>query len=328
MKFYSINKTDLAKSTFELLESTNDDNNLKIDEFSDGEFQPVFRKSIRDEVVYILADGSSSNDLIKLSLTIDAAKRSGAYKINVIYPFLPYSRQDKLKNGIRSSISARAVANILQSVGMTKLITIELHAGSIMGMYDIPVIHLNGNKIFTDYLKGLNLENVCICPPDAGAVERNRDLARVFPESVTALIEKTRVRFNEIASMVLIGEENVKGRNILLGDDILDTGGTLSKASHLLKSKGALSVRAVIPHFVSSGNALNNIYNSAIDELIVSDTVFGAAEKIEIYNKKFNTPNSIGILPKISLVSCDQLLSNSIQRLVSKLSINELNMIG
>lgn len=328
MKFYSINKSDLAKRTFELLNSTNDDSNLKIDEFSDGEFQPVFRESIRDEVIYILADGSSSDDIIKLSLTIDAAKRSGANKINIIYPFLPYSRQDKLKNGIRSSISARAVANILQSVGMSKLITVELHAGSIMGMYDIPVIHLNGNKIFTKYLKSIGLENICICPPDAGAVERNRDLARSFPESVTALIEKTRVRFNEVSSMILIGEENVRGKNILLGDDILDTGGTLSKASHLLKNKGALSIRAVIPHFVSSGNALYNIYNSAIDELIVSDTVYGADEKISEYNEMYNKPNEFGILPKITLVSCADLLSNSIQRLTSKLSINELNMLS
>ena len=327
MKFYSINKSELAQKTFELLESSNDDSNLKIDKFSDGEFQPVFKESIRDEVVYILADGSSSEDIMKLCLTIDAATRSGCYKVNVIYPFAPYSRQDKLKNGIRSSISARTLANMLQSVGLDKLITIELHAGSIMGMYDVPVIHLNGNKIFTDYLRNLNISDVCVCPPDAGAVERNKDLAKVFPDSVTAMIEKTRVKFNEISSMILIGQENVKGRNVILGDDILDTGGTLSKASHLLKQKGASTLRAVIPHFVASGNALENIYNSSIDELIVSDTVFGTMEKVEYYNRHFTTPNSSGIIPKITVISCSDLISNSIKRLNSKLSINELNMI-
>jgi len=328
MKFYSINKSDLAKKTFGILNTSNDDNNLKIDEFSDGEFQPVFKESVRDEIVYILADGSSSSDIIKLCLTIDAAKRSGAYKINVIYPFAPYSRQDKLKNGIRSSISARTLADILQSVGLNKLITIELHAGSIMGMYDIPVVHLNGNKIFTKYLKDLNLNNVCICPPDAGAVERNKDLAKAFPESVTALIEKTRVKFNEISSMVLIGQENVKNRDILIADDIIDTGGTLSKSSHLLKDNGALSIRAVIPHFVASGKVLENIYNSAIDELIISDTVFGTNQKVNEYYSTYKTPNSVGIIPKITIISSSELISNSIQRLNNKLSINDLNMIG
>lgn len=328
MKFYSLNKSDLANKTFQLLDSPNQDSSLKIDEFSDGEFQPVFRESVRDEEVYILADGSSSEDIIKLCLTIDAAKRSGCYKVNVIYPFAPYSRQDKLKNGIRSSISARTLANMLESVGIDRLITIELHAGAIMGMYSVPVVHLNGNRIFTEYLKNLNLSDVCVCPPDAGAVERNKDLAKVFPNSLTAMIEKTRVRFNEISSMVLIGQENVKDRNVVLADDILDTGGTLSKASHLLKEKGALSLRAVIPHFVASGKSLENIYNSAIDELIISDTVFETNKKVDFYNNHFNKPNSLGIIPKITVVSCSTLISNSIKRLNSKLSIHELNVIG
>lgn len=328
MKFYSLNKSELAEQTFELLNTSNNDSNLKIDKFSDGEFAPVFRESIRDEVVYILADGNSSEDIIKLCLTIDAAKRSGAYKINVIYPFAPYSRQDKLKNGVRSSISARTLANMLQAVGLNKLITIELHAGSIMGMYDIPVIHLNGNRIFTKYLKSLELDNVCICPPDAGAVERNRDLAKAFPDSVTALIEKTRVKFNEISSMVLIGEENVLGRDVIIGDDILDTGGTLAKASHLLKQKGAKSIRAVIPHFVASGEALQNIYNSAINELVVSDTVFGTVNKIRQYKEQYTQPNSIGILPEITIVSCSEIISNSVQRLNNRMSIYDLNAIN
>jgi ribose-phosphate pyrophosphokinase len=128
--------------------------------------------------------------------------------------------------------------------------------------------------------------------------------------------------------MVLIGQENIKGRNVILGDDILDTGGTLSKASHLLKKNGALTLRAVIPHFVASGNALENIYNSLIDELIVSDTVFGTTKKVEYYKTHFTNPNSFGIIPKITVISCSDLISNSINRLNSKLSIDELNMIN
>jgi ribose-phosphate pyrophosphokinase len=329
MKFFSLNKSKLSKELFYLLGTSNDDYKLNIDKFSDGEFQPVFRESVRDEIVYILADGSSSEDVIKLCLTIDAAKRSGAYKINVIYPFIPYSRQDKLKNGIRSSISARTIADMLQAVGLDQLITIELHAGSIMGMYQKPVIHLNGNKIFSNFLKNLNLENLCICPPDAGAVERNKDLAKAFPNSLTALIEKTRVKFNEISSMVLIGEENVKGKNVLIADDILDTAGTLSKASILLKEKGALSVSAVIPHFVASGKVIENIYNSAIDKLYISDTVYGTSTKVEAYYNYTNQINNkFGIIPKIEIISCSNLLAESIKRLNNKLSINDLNMIS
>lgn len=327
MKFFSINKSELSKSLFELLNIQNNDENLIIDKFSDGEFQPVFKESIRDEDVYIMADGSSAQDIIKLCLTIDASKRAGSKSITVIYPFAPYSRQDKLKNNIRSSISSRTLADMLQAVGMNRLITIELHAGAIMGMYSIPVIHLNGNKIFTNYIKSLKIENICICPPDAGANERNRDFAKAFPNSVSALIEKTRVKFNEIASMVLIGEENVNNRNVIVVDDLMDTVGTAKKSSILLKEKGALTVTFVATHGVLSGNALENIYNSAINDLVISDTVYGTYEKVKEYNRLYTTPNSLGILPKITIISCSDFLSETIQRLNSHRSIDELNMV-
>lgn len=327
MKFFSINKSELSKSLFESLNIQNNDENLIIDKFSDGEFQPIFKESVRDEDVYIMADGSSAQDIIKLCLTIDASKRAGSKSITVIYPFAPYSRQDKLKNNIRSSISSRTLADMLQAVGMNRLITIELHAGAIMGMYSIPVIHLNGNKIFTNYIKSLKIENICICPPDAGATERNKDFAKAFPNSVSALIEKTRVKFNEIASMVLIGEENVNNRNVIVVDDLMDTCGTAKKASIILKEKGALTVTFIATHGVLSGNALENIYNSAINELVISDTVYGTYEKIKEYNRLYTTPNSLGILPKITLISCADFLSQTIQRLNSRRSIDELNMV-
>lgn len=328
MKFFSLNKSQLAANVFEMLNIQNKDSNLTIDEFSDGEFQPIFRESVRDEEVYIMADGSSANDIVRLCLTIDAAKRADAKSVNVIYPFAPYSRQDKLKGNIRSSISARTLADMLQAVGLSKLITIELHAGAIMGFYNVPVIHLNGNKIFTDYIKSLKLNNICICPPDAGATERNRDFAKAFPDSVSALIEKTRVKFNEIASMVLIGEENVVGRNVLTIDDMVDTAGTLNKSSILLKQKGALTIRAVGTHGVLSGKWDENIYNSALTELVISDTVRGTYEKVEYYNGKYTEPNKFGIIPRINIISSSEFLSETIERLNNKKSINELNTVS
>lgn len=328
MKFFSINKSELSKTLFESLGIQNRDENLIIDKFSDGEFQPIFKESVRDEDVYIMADGSSAQDIIKLCLTIDASKRAGSKSITVIYPFAPYSRQDKLKNNIRSSISSRTLADMLQAVGMNRLITIELHAGAIMGMYSIPVIHLNGNKIFTNYIKSLSIENICICPPDSGATERNKDFAKAFPNSVSALIEKTRVKFNEIASMTLIGEENVSNRNVIVVDDMMDTVGTAKKASILLKEKGALTVTFVATHGVLSGNALENIYNSAINELVISDTVYGTYEKVKEYKRLYTIPNSLGILPKITIISCSDFLSETIQRLNSHRSIDELNMVA
>lgn len=328
MKFFSLNKSALANQLFYKLNISNKDSNLVIDHFSDGEFQPFFKESVRDEDVYILADGSSSDDILKLCLTISAAKKAGALNTIVIYPYAPYSRQDKLKNGIRSSISARVLADILEIAGMSRLITIELHSLAIMGFYSCPVIHLNGNVIFTNYMKSLNLTDLCICPPDAGAVERAKDFARIFPESTTALIEKTRKKFNEIANMVLIGEENVIGKNVLTIDDMFDTGGTAAKSSILLKDKGAASIRMCVSHFVASGKALENIYNSALTELVVSDSVLGTYEKVELYNQLYKTPNQFGILPKITIISCANILSETIVRLNNRTSINDLNTIS
>ena len=328
MKFFSLNKSILSKKLFDLLKITNKDTNLTIDVFSDGEMQPIFRESVRDEDVYILADGNSSEDILKLCLTIDAAKRAGAKNRIVIYPDAPYSRQDKLKNNIRSSISARTLADMLQAVGANQLITIELHALSIMGMYNIPVVHLNGNVIFTKYIKSLQLDNLCICPPDGGAVDRNKNFAHAFPDSVTALIEKTRVTFNEIASMVLIGKENIVGKNVITVDDILDTAKTLKKSSILLKENGALTVRAAITHFVASGDALENIYTSALNEVIVSDTVSGTYEKVAKYNQLYTEVNEFGIIPKITIISSADFLAQTIFSLNNKKSINELNTVS
>lgn len=306
MKFFSLNKSNLAEQVFKGVQETkeasfpsnakklfnllskilkikgeenlNCDEDFKIDKFSDGELCPIFTKSIRDQHVFIMADGHDSENIMKLFLTVDAAKRSGAKKITVIYPYMPYSRQDK-NDHVRSSIGAKMIADLLQSAGVTRLICIELHSPAIQGFFNIPLIHLNGNKIFTKYMKTLELENVTICSPDHGALKRNTDFAKNFPDWLAAVIDKKRTKPNEVASMQITGEENISGRNVVSVDDMGDTLGTLSKAANLVMEKGALSFRAFLTHPVLSGNALRTLYFSKITELVVSDTI------VSVYNK-------------------------------------------
>jgi ribose-phosphate pyrophosphokinase len=239
------------------------------------------------------------------------------------------------------------MANLLQNVGVTRIISIEMHSPAIQGFFDIPVIHLNGNRIFGDYAKSLKLQDVTNCSPDHGAIKRNSDFASYFPDCYSAVIDKKRKKPNEVASMEITGEENVVGRNVVCVDDMGDTLGTLSKAADLVISKGALSFRAFLTHPVLSGKALTTLYNSQITELVVSDTIGSVYEKKERYeNMLINEAKEIAarqhlypdeyypeILaevkakrPKFTIVSCDKLLINSINRLINKQSINDLNI--
>ncbi len=315
MKIFSINKSTLSKKILNNFPDQNFDNYLKIDKFSDGEFCPIFLSSVREEEIYIISDGHSSEDIIKLLLTIDAAKRSGAKSISIIAPYLPYSRSDK-NDHIRQSISAKLLADILSNAGISKIITIDLHNPSIQGFYNVPVIHLLSNKIFIDYIRSLNLENICFVAPDHGASKRNLSLAKNFENSSFAVIDKKRVKPNEISSMSLIN--SVENKNVIIFDDIGDTLGTICKAANLLIDSGALSVRGVLTHPVMSGNALDSLSKSKLKEVIVSDTIPSIYNKIDLYNQTKH--NCI-----ISVISCSDLISNSIEKLQRHESINELN---
>jgi ribose-phosphate pyrophosphokinase len=316
MKIYSLNKSILSKKILSNFVEQNFDDYLKIDKFSDGEFCPVFLSSIREEDIYIIFDGHSSEDIIKLLLTIDAAKRSGAKSISVIAPYLPYSRSDK-NDHIRQSISAKLLADILTNVGISKIITIDLHNPSIQGFYNVPVIHLLSNKIFINHIKSLNLDNLCFVAPDHGATKRNLLLAKNFENSTFAVIDKKRVKPNEVASMSLIN--SVKGKNVIIFDDLGDTLGTICKATDLLLENGALSVRGVLTHPVMSGNALNKLSQSKMSELIVSDSIPSIYNKIEFYNQSSHNCN-------VTILSCSGLITNSIEKLQKHESINELNL--
>ena len=249
--------------------------------FSDGEMSPSFDESVRGCDVFIIQSTfPSSDNLMELLLMIDAARRASAHYVTAVMPYFGYSRQDR-KDRPRVGIGAKLIGNLLTAAGADRLMTIDLHAGQIQGFMDFPVDHLEGNAIFVPYLKTLNLDNLVFASPDVGGVVRTRNMAKFFNADMV-ICDKHRKRSNEIASMQLIGD--VKGADVILVDDLIDTGGTLCKAAQLIMDKGAKSVRAVVTHPVLSGNAYENISNSILTELLVTDTIpqKQACEKIKV----------------------------------------------
>jgi len=238
--------------------------------FSDGEMSPSFDESVRGCDVFIIQSTfPTADNLMELLLMIDAARRASAHYVTAVIPYFGYSRQDR-KDRPRVGIGAKLIGNLLTAAGADRLMTIDLHAGQIQGFMDFPVDHLEGNAIFVPYLKSLNLENILFASPDVGGVVRTRNMAKFFNAEMV-ICDKHRKRANEIASMQLIGD--VKGADVILVDDLIDTGGTLCKAAQLIMDKGANSVRAVVTHPVLSGKAYENISNSVLTELLVTDTI-------------------------------------------------------
>lgn len=243
---------------------------VTIDKFSDGEIQTIFQESIRGDMVFLVQSTfSPSDNLMELLLMIDAARRASAYKVIAVIPYYGYARQDR-KDKPRVAIGSKLVANMLTAAGADRVVTMDLHAPQIQGYFDIPVDHLDSSAIFIPYIEQLKLENLTFAAPDVGSANRIREIASYF-EAEMVICDKHRKRANEIASMVVIGD--VTGRDVVLIDDICDTGGTLAKSAGLLKEKGARSVRALCTHPVLSGNAYQNIENSVLEELVVCDTI-------------------------------------------------------
>ena len=238
--------------------------------FSDGEFQPVFQESIRGDFVFLVQGTFPPTDnLMELLLMIDAAKRASAYKVIAVIPYYGFARQDR-KDKPRVAIGSKLIANMLEAAGADRVITMDLHAAQIQGYFDIPVDHLDSSAIFIPYIERLKLENLTFAAPDVGSANRIREIASYF-EAEMVICDKHRKRANEISSMVVIGD--VTNRDVVLIDDICDTGGTLAKSAALLKEKGARSVRALCTHPVLSGKAYENIENSVLEELVVCDTI-------------------------------------------------------
>ena len=243
---------------------------VNIQRFSDGEILPTFMESIRGDFVFLVqSTHSPAENLIELLLMIDAAKRASAYKIIAVIPYYGYARQDR-KDKPRVAIGSKLIANMIQAAGADRLITMDLHAPQIQGYFDIPVDHLDSHAVFIPYIENLRLENLTFAAPDVGSANRIREIASYF-EAEMVICDKHRKRANEIASMVVIGD--VTDRDVVIIDDICDTGGTLAKSAALLMEKGARSVRALITHPVLSGKAYENIEKSVLDELVVCDTI-------------------------------------------------------
>jgi ribose-phosphate pyrophosphokinase len=301
-----LNKEQQRFSSMGIVEQEIIPGKLKIDKFSDGEILPLFQESVRDEDVFLVQTTNSSDNIMETLLVIDAAKRAGCESFTLVAPFQAYSRQDKTDH-LRSSIGSKVLADILTTAGMTRVMTIDLHASAIQGFYNVPVIHLNGNKIFIDYIKEHQIEDLTIVAPDQGAVKRASDFCKAFPDASFAMINKKRIKPNEIHSMELVGD--VTGRNVIIVDDMADTLGTMCKAAELLMEKGAKSVRAIATHGILSGKAYTNLESSVLTELLVSDSI----------------PAKLS--PKLKVISCDNIIARSIWGLVNKKSIHELNSI-
>lgn len=240
--------------------------------YADGEFQPSYEQNIRGCDVFIIQSTfAPSDNIMELLMMVDAAKRASAKRIIAVIPYFGFARQDR-KDKPRVPIAAKLIADLLQSAGVSRVISIDLHADQIQGFFDIPVDHLLASSIFIPYLRGLNvnIEDLLFASPDVGGTKRASQYAKILGTGF-AMCYKQRNRPNEVASMQLIGD--VENKDIILVDDIIDTGGTICKAAALIKDSGAKSVKAMITHPVLSGEAIDKIENSAIQELIVTDTI-------------------------------------------------------
>lgn len=238
--------------------------------FSDGEFQTSFEETVRGNDVFIIQSTFPPTDnLFELLQMIDAAKRASAHQIIAVIPYFGFARQDR-KDKPRVAIGAKMVANLLSAAGATRIITMDLHADQIQGFFDFPVDHLYASSIFMPYIKNLNLPNLMVAAPDMGSTKRAHAYAKHLNTDI-AICYKQRSRANVVDSMMLIGD--VAGHDVVLIDDLIDTGGTLAKAADMIMDRGATSVRAFCTHPVLSGKAYETIENSKLTELIVTDTI-------------------------------------------------------
>lgn len=238
--------------------------------FSDGELQASYEESIRGQSVYIIQSTMPPADnLMEMLLLIDAAKRASARHIVAVLPYFGYARQDR-KDKPRVAIGAKLVADMLAVAGATRVMTMDLHADQIQGFFNVPVDHLYGSTVFLPYINSLNLSNLTIAAPDMGGSKRANSYAKHLKAEMV-ICYKQRAKANVVESMTAIGE--IEGRNIVLVDDLVDTGGTLCKAAEMMMDRGALSVRAVCTHPVLSGKAYENIEKSQLIELIVTDSI-------------------------------------------------------
>jgi ribose-phosphate pyrophosphokinase len=238
--------------------------------FADGEFQPSLEETVRGGTVFIVQSTfPPTENLFELLLLVDAARRASAKQIVAVIPYFGFARQDR-KDKPRVSIGSKLVANLLSAAGITRIVTMDLHADQIQGFFEVPVDHLFASSIFIPYIQSLNIENLVMAAPDTGGTKRANAYSKHL-NSELAICYKQRKKANEVSEMTVIGD--VQGKDVILVDDIVDTGGTLAKAADMMLDHGANSVRAMITHPVLSGSAIEKIENSGLTELVVTDTI-------------------------------------------------------
>ena len=243
---------------------------MNIQHFADGEFEVSFEETVRGCEVYLVQSTFPSTDnLMELLLMIDAAKRASAHSVIAVIPYFGWARQDR-KDKPRVSIAAKLVADLLMAAGVNPVITMDLHADQIQGFFNVPVDHLYASTVFIPYIKSLNLENLVIATPDVGGAKRANSYAK-YLDVPLVLCHKQRAKANVVASMTVIGD--VKDKNVILIDDMVDTAGTITKAADLMIENGAKSVRAIASHAIMSDPASERVDNSGMTEIVFTNSI-------------------------------------------------------
>ncbi len=280
---------------------------LVMTKFSDGEFAVSYEQSIRGQNVFLVQSTfPNSDNLMELLLMIDAAKRASARHIIAVIPYFGWARQDR-KDKPRVSIGAKLVADLLSCAGIDRLITMDLHADQIQGFFNVPVDHLYASGVMLPYLQSLKLDQLVIASPDVGGSKRANTYAK-YLGCPLVLCNKTRARANEVESMQIIGD--VKGKNVVLIDDMIDTAGTITVAADVMKNAGAISVRAMASHAVMSGPATERVQASSIEEIVFTDSI--------PYTQRCS---------KIKQISVADMFAETIRRVINNESISSQYLI-
>ena len=281
-----------------------------VGKFSDGEVAVELNENVRGKDVFVLQStcAPTNDNLMELIVMIDALRRASASRITAVVPYFGYARQDRRVRSSRVPISAKVVADMMVTVGVDRVLTVDLHAEQIQGFFACPVDNVYGSPVLNDDIQACSYENLMVVSPDIGGVVRARAIAKQLDDADLAIIDKRRAKANESQVMNLIGE--VDGRTCLLVDDMVDTAGTLCKAADALKERGATKVVAYCTHAVLSGSALENLRTSQLDELVVTDTIPLSDEARRI--------------DKIRQLTIADLLAESIRRVSNEESISAL----
>jgi len=281
-----------------------------VSSFSDGEIAVELNENVRGKDVFIVQPtcAPTNDNLMELVVMIDALRRASAARITAVVPYFGYARQDRRVRSARVPISAKVVADMIVNVGVDRVLTVDLHAEQIQGFFACPVDNIYGSPVLNADIVASNYENLIVVSPDIGGVVRARAIAKQLGDADLAIIDKRRPQANEAQVMNLIG--NVEGRTCLLVDDMVDTAGTLCKAADALKERGAVKVVAYCTHAVLSGNAINNLANSSLDELVVTDTI--------------PLSEDAKALKKIRQLTIADLLAESMRRVSNEESISAL----